>query len=101
MLELDEIAGLHRDGKSSGEVLVAMKERGLTIVEAIKTSMQLFNIGLGDAKALVTAHPSWSYAAEGARPLQDDLIRISRDAGDIVAQPKSLATPTDQQLVEP
>ncbi len=46
MPELDELVGQHRDGKSSDELLTAMKERGLTITEAIKASMQLFGIGL-------------------------------------------------------
>jgi ribosomal protein L7/L12 len=78
--ELDELVGLHRDGKSSGEILTAMKERGLTITEAIKASMQLFGIGLGDAKSLVSSHPAWNQTAEAAKPFQDDLIRAFRDA---------------------
>jgi ribosomal protein L7/L12 len=72
---LDELVGLHRDGKSSGEILTAMKERGLTITEAIKASMQLFGIGLGEAKSLVTSHPSWSQTAEAAKPFQEALIK--------------------------
>ncbi len=79
MLELDELVGLHREGKDSGEILTAMKEQGLTITEAIKTSMQLFGIGLGEAKTLVASHASWNQTAEAARPFQDDLIRAFQD----------------------
>jgi ribosomal protein L7/L12 len=88
MLELDELAGLHRDGRSSGEILTAMKKRGLTITEAIKASMQLFGLGLGDAKTLVASHPSWNQIAEAAKPFQDDLIQAFRDAGNVGTQPK-------------
>ena len=66
---------------SSDEILMVMKERGLTITEAIKTSMQLFGIGLGEAKSLVSSHPSWHQTAEAAKPFQDELIRAFRDAG--------------------
>jgi len=75
MPELKELVGLHHDGKGGDEILVAMKDRGITITEAIKASMQLFSISLGDAKSLVASHPSWIQTAEAARPFQDDLIR--------------------------
>jgi ribosomal protein L7/L12 len=88
MPELDELVGLHRDGKSSGEILTAMKERGLTITEAIKASMQLFGIGLGEAKSLVASHPSWNRTAEAAKPFQDELIRAFREAGSVGTQPE-------------
>ncbi len=44
MPELDELTNLHRDGTSIGEILKAMKERGLTIAEAIKASMAEENV---------------------------------------------------------
>jgi hypothetical protein len=70
----------HRDGRSSAEILTVMKERGLTITEAIKASMQRFGIWLGDAESLVSSHPSWNQTAEAAKPFQDDLIQAFRDA---------------------
>ena len=88
MPELDELVGLHRDGKSSDEILTAMKERGLTITEAIKASMQLFGIRLGDAKSLVAAHPSWNRTAVAAKPFQDDLIQAFREVGSVKTQPE-------------
>lgn len=88
MPELDELVGLHRDGKTSDEILTAMKERGLTITEAIKASMQLFGIGLGVAKSLVASHPSWNQTAEAAKPFQDDLIQAFREVGSVETQPE-------------
>ena len=88
MPQLDELVGLHRDGRSSAEILTVMKERGLTITEAIKASMQLFGIGLGDAKSLVSSHPSWNQTAEAAKPFQDDLIQAFRDAPRVEMHPE-------------
>ena len=80
MPELDEFMGLHRAGGGRAEILKAMSDRGLTITEAIKASMRIFGIGLGDAKTLVSAHPSWIQTAEAAKPFQDDLIQAFQDA---------------------
>lgn len=78
--EFDDLLGLQRDGRSRDEILIAMKERGLTIAQAIKASMQVFGVGLGDAKSIVASHPSWSQTARAAEPLQDALIQAFRDA---------------------
>jgi ribosomal protein L7/L12 len=56
-----------------------MMESGLTITQAIKASMQLFGVGLGDAKSIVASHPSWSQTAQAAQPFQDALIQAFRD----------------------
>ncbi len=60
-----------------------MKDRGLTIIPAIRASMHVFGISLGDAKSLVSSHPSWTPTVEAARPFQDDLIEAFREAGDL------------------
>ena len=79
MLESDSLAKLRCGGQGSDEVLTAMKHQGLTGAEAIKAVMQLFGIGLGDAKTLVTSHPSWQAESQATGPFQDDLIRAFRD----------------------
>ena len=76
MPELDDLTSLQQRGKSRGEILAAMKERGFTIAEAIKTSMRLFGIGLGDAKLIVTSDPAWAPTAQAAAPFHDELIRL-------------------------
>lgn len=88
MSDHEEFRRLHQDGRSNDKILTAMKDRGLTITQAIKASMQLFGIGLGDAKSLVASHPSWSQTAEAARPFQDELIKAFREAGDSGTHPE-------------
>lgn len=80
--EFDEFLRLQRDGRSPEEIVAAMKDRGLTIAQAIKASMHLFGVGLGDAKGLVASHPAWSETAQAARPFQDELIQAFRAAED-------------------
>ncbi len=80
---LDELESLHRHGTKNGEILAAMKSGGMTITEAIKASMQIFGIGLAEAKDLVSSHPSWIQTAEAAKPFQEDLIRAFRDATEV------------------
>lgn len=80
--EFDELLELQRDGRSREEILAAMKDRGLTIAQAIKASMHLFDLGLGDAKRLVASHPSWAETAQAAGPFQEDLIQAFRAAED-------------------
>ena len=75
---------LQQDGVSRDEILIAMKDRGLTIMEAIKASMRLFDVGLGEAKTIVASHPSWSQTAQAAEPFHEALIdafRGSESAG--------------------
>lgn len=71
---------LQRDGRNRDEILSAMKDRDLTIMQAIKGSMQLFGVGLGDAKTIVAAHPSWLQTAEASEPFHDALLNAFRDA---------------------
>ena len=78
--DFDEFLGLQRGGSSRDEILTSMKDRCLTIAQAIKASMQLFGVGLGDAKSIVASHPSWNETAEAAKPFQDDLIQAFRSA---------------------
>jgi hypothetical protein len=79
MAELDELVNLHLAGRSVDEILEVMKYRGLTITEAIKASMQVFNMGLGDAKSLVSSHQSWIQTARAAKPFQDELIKAFQE----------------------
>ena len=77
---VDYFLDLQRDGRSRDEILTTMNERGLTIAQAIKYSMQMFGLGLGDANSVVASHASWSKTVEAARPFQEALIQAFRDA---------------------
>ena len=64
-----------KSGSSRAELIHEMKLRGLTILEAIKVSRELFGISLGEAKTLVASHPDWRQTAAAADPLHDEIIR--------------------------
>lgn len=79
MPDLEQSIGLPRTDQTRAEILTTFKARGLTITEAIKASMQLFGLGLGDAKLLVASHPSWTPVVEAAGPIHDDLVEAFRE----------------------
>ena len=95
MPELDEMIGLQQVGKSRSEILAAMKAHGFTIAEAIKGSMQLFGIGLGDAKSLVTSDPSWIPTAQAAVPFQDELVRLVQSDQELSPAPSVVGVAHD------
>jgi ribosomal protein L7/L12 len=81
--DLARFLELKQAGSSQDEILTAMKEQGLNIIEAIKASRSLFGVGLGEAKLIVASHPSWSETALAARPFQDAVIEsLSTPTGD-------------------
>lgn len=80
MADLEDFQALKEGGGGADEILKMMKERDLTIIQAIKASMRVFDISLGDAKSLVSSHPSWRPTAEAARPFQDDLVKAFQEA---------------------
>lgn len=82
MPEYDEFADLYRLGMSMDEVLAAMKERGLTMIQAIAASRRLFGVALGEAKTIVASHPSWAEAAAVSALLHDELIKLFEDSDD-------------------
>ncbi len=73
-----EIIGFQQEHQNRDEFVAALKGQGLSITEAIKASMQEFHISLGDAKSLVTSHPSWKATAKAAIPWHNALIKVFR-----------------------
>ena len=69
-----------RAGRSRADLLREMRDRGLTIVEAIKTARELFGISLGDAKLLVCSHPDWQQTAAAGEPLHEEILKAFDDA---------------------
>lgn len=76
MSQPTESLGSHHENQSRGDFVAALRGQGLSITEAIKVSMQEFGISLGDAKSLVTTHPSWKATAKAAIPLHNALIKV-------------------------
>lgn len=64
-----------RAGRSKVDLVHEMKERGLTVLEAIKTARELFGISLGEAKLLVCSHPVWQETAAVGSSLHEEIIQ--------------------------
>ena len=58
-----------------GEALVHLRERGASMIQAIKAMTLLFGMPLGTAKEVAARHPSWQRIHEAAKPLHDALLR--------------------------
>ena len=69
------------DGLPQSEAIAAMHRDGLTIIEAIKLTRELFGINLGMAKTLVCSHPAYAHAVEASKPLHDELLRALHEMG--------------------
>jgi len=65
-------------GLSADEAVLAMKESGFTIAEAITLIRELFGLSLGEAKSCVTRSPAWKETAFAADQLHEDLLREER-----------------------
>jgi len=58
-------------GASREDIIARLHEDGLWIIEAIKAVRRLYGVGLGEAKQLVSTHPSWITIARQAEPLHE------------------------------
>lgn len=77
---IDTIARGVKAGRPQAELIREMKDRGLTILEAIKTAREAFGISLGEAKSLVCSHPAWKGIAVAGAPLHEEIIKTFEDA---------------------
>lgn len=68
-----------KSGRTRAELIHEMKLRGLTIIEAIKASRELFGVSLGEAKLLVSTHPDWQQVAAAAAPLHHEIVQAFAD----------------------
>lgn len=50
-----------------------MHQSGFSIMETIKAVMREYKLSLGEAKNVVSNHPSWSLMVKAAQSLYDDL----------------------------
>jgi hypothetical protein len=55
------------------EYIDNMQKSGFTIMETIKAVMREYNLSLGQAKTVVSSHPSWSLVVKATQYLYDDL----------------------------
>jgi hypothetical protein len=73
----DEFRQAIAEGKSPEEVIGLMRQRGLSIVWAVRVLTVLYKIGLAEAKDAVTSHPAYRQIAAAAEPLHDELIEFT------------------------
>jgi ribosomal protein L7/L12 len=73
---LQECHTARDQGVSTEQIVALMRDRGLTIAEAIKASVAVFGVSLGDAKDIVSSNAAWSDIAVAAEPLHNELHRL-------------------------
>lgn len=59
------------------DLIVPLKEAGLSIVESMWVIAQLSGLDLAQVKDLTTSHPIWRETVEAAQPLHDELERAA------------------------
>lgn len=70
-------------GASRGDLVLYLHHEGITIVESMKVLKEIYQLSLGEAKELVTAHPAWANEVRGADILHEELEKAlqEEDAG--------------------
>jgi ribosomal protein L7/L12 len=61
-------------GVSQSDLIILMKQREMTILDAIKATRELLGISLGIAKQLVASHPAYRVVAQASEPLHNEII---------------------------
>lgn len=62
-----------KHGMSSEDIILYLHQKGATITESMKVIRELYGLSLGEAKALVTAHPIWTDTVRGADVLHQEI----------------------------
>lgn len=82
MLDGEKIRCLRNDVKNGldiDETIYLLHQYEITITETMIFLVTEYQIGLGDAKRLVSKHPAWQEVVEASQPLIDELIDALRD----------------------
>lgn len=66
-----------RSDRTIEEVIEGLHSEGLTITDSMKAVRILYDINLGEAKRLVTAHPIWSSVVRANEPFHDELEKYA------------------------
>jgi len=75
MKECQEKVG---QGASGADIVLYLHRQGATIVESMKVLKEVYKLPLGEAKALVTAHPVWADEIKSADILHEELENALR-----------------------
>ena len=67
-----------KDGLDIDEAILKLHQYEFSITESMKFLVSEYQVGLGEAKSLVSNHPAWSEVVEASKPLHDDLVREAK-----------------------
>jgi ribosomal protein L7/L12 len=67
-------------------VLITLRSKGASMVQAIKAIRQVFGLSLGQSKVTVARHPSWALVHRTAQPIHDALERLAAESSDDIHQ---------------
>ena len=79
---LDNLRIRISEGMSQQDAISVMKHHGVSTIEAIKAVREIYSIGLGPAKQLVTSHDAYSDAVMTAEPFHDAILEAFRERAD-------------------
>jgi len=66
------------EGLSQDTIVADASNQGFSVIDTIKIVRQLYDIGLGEAKIIVTSHPAWAVEAQNMARLADAFIAVMR-----------------------
>jgi len=66
------------EGMSQDAIVADARNQGFSVIDTIKIVRQLYDIGLGEAKIIVTSHPAWAVEAQNMARLADAFIEVMR-----------------------
>lgn len=71
---VDECRAATERGATREEIVARLHERGISIIDSMKVLKELYGLSLGEAKAVVTAHPAWISAVTRADVLHGEIV---------------------------
>ncbi|HKY30184.1 MAG TPA: hypothetical protein VJM12_19800 [Pyrinomonadaceae bacterium] len=60
-------------GASREDLILYLNQKGLTIVESMRILKETYQVSLGEAKKMVTAHPVWADTVRDGDILHEEL----------------------------
>ena len=63
-------------GASREELILHLKQEGLTIIESMKVVKKIYKVSLQEAKEMVTTHSAWVDEARVADSLHEELEEL-------------------------
>lgn len=75
----DNSINLIREKAKNGLVVddaIVLLHQYTTIIHSIKFIVEEYNLGLAEAKELISNHPIWKDVVKAAEPLKEDIVNI-------------------------